>query len=182
MPGGDPLHAPTIRALLVGAAGSVLLLTDGSALAPASSAGGGRSLVAAFLLLQAGSVSWSAGSIIQRRLGLTGKSSPTHPFVSAAIQQLATGIAYVTPALFQIQQARWTNRALGATVYLAIFGGIIGYSSYVFAMNRLPVAMASLYTYVNPIVAVLLGWMFYRESFTRREAAAMIVIFAGVWL
>lgn len=173
MPGGEALHAPTIRALLVGGAGSVLLLTDGNALG----ATGGRSLVTAFLLLQAGSVSWAAGSIIQRRM-----SSPTHPFVSAAIQQLATGIAYLTPALFQVHQAHWTNRAVGATLYLAVFGGIIGYSSYVFAMNRLPVAMASIYTYINPIVAVLLGGMFYSESFTRREAIAMVVIFAGVWL
>ncbi len=174
LPGGEPLHAPTIRALLVGAAGAVLLLADSHSIASAAT---GRSLILAFLLLQGGSVAWAAGSILQRRQGYS-----THPFVSAAVQQLATGIVYVVPASFQISQAHWTSRAVGATLYLSVFGGIIGYSSYVYAMDRLPVAMASIYTYVNPLVAVALGWAFYRERFTRREALAMAVIFAGVWL
>lgn len=60
------------------------------------------------------------------------------------------------------------------------FGSIIGYSSYVFALDRLPVAMVSLYNYLNPLVAVFLGWVFYRESFGLREAAAMLIIFTGV--
>jgi drug/metabolite transporter (DMT)-like permease len=84
--------------------------------------------------------------------------------------------------LFQSRAAHWTARSAAATLYLAVFGGIVGYSSYVFAMNRLPVAVASLYTYINPLVAVALGWWFYREEFSAREAAAMAVIFAGVWL
>jgi drug/metabolite transporter (DMT)-like permease len=49
-------------------------------------------------------------------------------------------------------------------------------------MNRLPVAVVSIYPYVNAVVAVALGWLFYRERFGLREAAAMVVIFAGVWL
>ncbi len=61
-----------------------------------------------------------------------------------------------------------------------IFGSIVGYSSYVVALERLPVAVVSIYNYVNPVVAVILGWLFYREPFGLREAAAMLVIFAGV--
>jgi drug/metabolite transporter (DMT)-like permease len=114
---------------------------------------------------------------LQRR-----QTSPTHPFVSAAVQQLAAGIVYAPLALFQVRQADWNERAIIATLYLAVFGGIIGYSSYVFAMNKLPVPVASLYTYINPLVAVWLGWLFYREPFSRREAVGMAIIFAGVWL
>jgi drug/metabolite transporter (DMT)-like permease len=69
---------------------------------------------------------------------------------------------------------------MGAVVYLAIFGGIVGYSCYALALSRLPPAIVSIYTYVNPVVAVFLGWWFYREKFGMREAAAMAVIFAGV--
>jgi drug/metabolite transporter (DMT)-like permease len=47
-------------------------------------------------------------------------------------------------------------------------------------MDKLPVAIVSIYTYVNPIVAVFLGWLFYREPFGIREFVAMLVIFAGI--
>ena len=67
-------------------------------------------------------------------------------------------------------------------VYLVVFGSIVGYSAYVYALDRLPVAIASVYTYVNVVVAMALGWLVYREPFGWREAAAMLVIFAGVWV
>ncbi|MBV8842985.1 MAG: EamA family transporter [Bryobacterales bacterium] len=174
MPGGEPLHAPTIGALLVGAAGVAVLVSGGDPLAIQP---GGPGLLAAFFILQLGSVFWALGSIVQRRV-----VSPTHPFVSAAVQQLAAGIVYTGPALLAGGHAHWTPRAIGATLYLAVFGGFVGYSSYVFAMQRLPVAVASIYTYINPLVAVWLGWLFYREAFSAREAIGMAIIFAGVWL
>jgi drug/metabolite transporter (DMT)-like permease len=174
MPGGEPLHAPTIGALLVGSAGVAVLVSGGESL---SIQPGGPGPIGSFVILQVGSVFWALGSILQRRV-----TSPTHPFVSAAVQQLAAGLVYTLPALFVYRHANWTPRAVGATLYLAVFGGIVGYSSYVFAMQRLPVAVASLYTYVNPLVAVWLGWLFYREPFSTREAIGMVIIFAGVWL
>ena len=174
MPGGESLHAPTVAAMLVGAAGVALLVSGGDTLSGNS---GGPGLLVLFLLLQLGAIAWSVGSIVQRR-----QTSATHPFVSAAVQQLAVGVVYLPAAVFQSPHVQWTTRALSATVYLAVFGGIVGYSSYVFAMQRLPVAVASTYTYVNPLVAVLLGWLLYREAVSVREGIAMAVIFAGVWL
>ena len=173
--GGDPLHVPTIASMLVGAAGVALLLAPGG-LTPLGPPGG-PSLLAGFLLLQVGCVGWAFGSILQRR-----QRSRAHPFVSGAVQQLATGVVYIVPVLLQSQHAQWTARGVGATLYLAVFGGIIGYSAYVFAMDRLPVAIASVYTYINPLVAVLLGWVFYRERFVSQEAVAMGIIFLGVAL
>ena len=64
--------------------------------------------------------------------------------------------------------------------YLAVFGGIVGYSAFVYSMAHLPIAVASLYNYVNPSVAVALGWLFYREPFGVRECIAMAIIFIGV--
>ena len=64
--------------------------------------------------------------------------------------------------------------------YLVIFGSIVGYSAFAFAMARLPVAIVSIYPYVNSVVAVALGWLFYREPFGARELGAMVIIFAGV--
>ena len=56
----------------------------------------------------------------------------------------------------------------------------MGYSAYVLAMDRLPVALVSLYNYINPVVAVFLGWLLFREPFGMRETVAMLIIFLGV--
>lgn len=171
-PRGEPLHWPTVRGMLIGVAGIALLV------APAI--GDFRTnprVLGAFLLLQLGCAGWAAGSIAQRKI-----TARAHPFVSGAVQQLATGIVFSVPALLHRQPIHWTAKGIGAVVYLMIFGSIIGYSAYVFIMDRLSVAVASIYTYINPIVAVLLGWLAYREPVGWHEAVAMVVIFLGVAL
>ena len=65
-------------------------------------------------------------------------------------------------------------------VYLVVFGSIMGYSAYIFAMDRLPVAIVSVYPYINAVVAMGVGWLFFREPFGLRELAAMLIIFSGV--
>jgi drug/metabolite transporter (DMT)-like permease len=74
----------------------------------------------------------------------------------------------------------WTPRGIGAVAYLAMFGGIVGYSAFVYSMAKLPIAIASLYNYINPLVAVALGWLFFREPFGMLECFAMAMIFTGV--
>jgi drug/metabolite transporter (DMT)-like permease len=185
MPGGEPLHGPTLGAMAIGAAGSALLVApggsafvSGSTLGPTlGTAPATAKLVAGFLLIQIGYVGWALGSILQRR-----QQSKTHPIVSGAVQQFAAGAAFILPALFQAHAVHWTARGVGATLYLAVFGGIIGYSAYVITMAELPVAIASIYSYVNPLVAVVLGVWIYGEQFSAREGIAMGIIFAGVAL
>ena len=132
-------------------------------------------MVLAFLILQLSGASWALGSLLQRN-----RRSRAHPFVIGGVQQLSTGLALLIPSFFQLPSAHWTARGMGAIVYLAIFGGVVGYSCYALALSRLPLAIASIYTYINPVVAVFLGWWVYRERFGLREAGAMAVIFAGV--
>jgi drug/metabolite transporter (DMT)-like permease len=132
-------------------------------------------VVLAFLILQLSGASWALGSLLQRN-----RRSRAHPFVIGGVQQLSTGLALLIPGMFQLPSAHWTARGMGAIVYLAIFGGIVGYSCYALALSRLPLAIVSIYTYINPVVAVFLGWWVYRERFGLREAGAMAVIFAGV--
>jgi drug/metabolite transporter (DMT)-like permease len=171
-PRGEKLHLPAVRGMLVGAAGVAFLVApDATGLGPS------RLVIGAFLLLQVGCAGWSLGSIAQRKT-----QSRAHPFVSGAVQQLATGIVFAIPALMTRQPVHWTPKGIGAVFYLMTFGSVVGYSAYVFAMDRLPVAIASIYTYVNPIVAVVLGWLVYNEPFGIREAIAMVIIFIGVAL
>lgn len=169
VPGGAKLHAPTIGGMLIGFAGAVLLASS------AGQSGLGGPALAGFATLQLGSLGWSLGSILQRR-----QVNNTHPVVSGAVQQLATGLACALPALLTAHPAAASTRSLLAVLYLVVFGSIVGYSAYIYAMSELPVAVVSIYTYVNPVVAVSLGWLFYREPFGIREAIAMAIIFVGV--
>ena len=171
LPGGERLRAPAMAGILVGGAGAVLLVT------PRGIGQTGAGLLwGAFLLLQLANFSWCFGSIRQRRMrGLA------HPIVSGAVQQLAAGLACLPLVLLERgQPVHWSPRGVAAVLYLVVFGSIVGYSAYVYALSKLPVALVSIYTYVNPIVAVFLGWLFYREPFGGTDAAGMAVIFLGV--
>jgi len=176
LPGGEKLHGPTIRGLLLGFAGVLLLVAPAAwtAITQHTFASGGA-VVLAFFVLQVGGASWALGSLLQRN-----RRSRAHPFVIGGVQQLSTGLAFLAPGVFQIPSAHWTSRGMAAVVYLAIFGGVIGYSCYALAISRLPPATVATYTYINPVVAVFLGWWVYQEQFGLREAAAMAIIFAGV--
>lgn len=176
LPGGEPLHGPTLAAMAVGAIGAALLFEPSLSTTGDTGFGGIKALLGGFALIQAGYAGWGAGSILQRRLETT-----VHPIVSAGVQQFATGIAFLLPALAG-PQVHWTTRGLAATLYLAIFGGLIGYSAYVIAVTRLPVPITSIYSYINPLVAVLLGVWLYQEPFSVREAIAMAIILLGVAL
>ncbi len=171
MPGGERLHAPTIAGMAVGLAGASLLFTPD--LGPHAI---DRNLLHGFLMLQVGMAGWSFGSIIQRRQ--TGKA---HPIIAGGVQQLAAGLVLAPfAAVIPPHQVQWSVRGVTALLYLVTFGSLVGYSAYIYAMDRLPVAIVSIYPYVNAIVAVGLGWLFYREPFGVREAIAMVVIFASV--
>ena len=172
LPGGERLHAPTIGAMAVGLIGASLLFT------PDAGAGIDRTLLYGFLILQIGMAGWSFGSIYQRR-----NSGKAHPIIAGGVQQLAAGVM-LAPFAAAIPQhpIHWSVRGICAILYLVTFGSIVGYSSYVYALDRLPVAIVSVYPYVNSIVAVALGWLFYRERFGAREALSMTVIFASVAL
>jgi len=123
-----------------------------------------------------GMAGWSFGSIYQLR-----QNSRAHPVIVGAVQQLAAG-ALLAPLIFLFRghPIQWGVRGVSALFYLVFFGSIVGYSAYVYALDRLPVAIVSIYPYVNAVVAVALGWLFYREPFGLREALAMAIIFTGV--
>ena len=171
LPGGARLHLPTIGGMIVGLAGASLLFTNDLGAGAID-----QKMLEGFLLLQFGMASWSFGSIFQRR-----QSGKAHPIIAAGVQQLAAGLIALPLALgIPEHPIHWSARGGSALLYLVCFGSIVGYSAYAYALDRLPVAILSVYPYVNAIVAVGLGWLFYREPFGVREAAAMVVIFAGV--
>jgi len=171
LPGGERLHAPTLGGMAVGLVGASLLFTPDP-----DTHGINRALLTGFLILQVGMVGWSFGSIYQRR-----KAGKAHPVVAGGVQQLAAALILLPFSLLIPQPPlHWSTRGVSALGYLVVFGSLVGYSAYVYAMDRLPVAIVSIYPYANAVVAVFLGWLFYREPFGRRELVAMAIIFAGV--
>ena len=173
LPGGERLHGPTIGAMCVGLLGAGLLFTPEPGQHPFHS-----NLAYGFLVLQFGMAGWCFGSIYQRR-----QSGKAHPAIAGGVQQLAAGLILAPFAAFLPHDPiHWSARGVGALWYLVIFGSIVGYSAYAYMMDRLPVAIASVYPYVNSVVAVALGWLFYREPFGIRETVSMVVIFASVAL
>jgi len=167
--GGEALQTPTILGMAIGFAGSALLLLPGAGAL-------GHSTLAGFAIMQVGVFSWSLGSLVQRRQPMR-----AHPIVIGAVQQLAAGLFYI-PVVAFVPEAPivFSQRSVLALLYLVVFGSIVGYSAFIFAMDRLPVAVVSVYPYINAVVAMAMGWLFFREPFGLREVTAMLIIFAGV--
>jgi drug/metabolite transporter (DMT)-like permease len=173
LPGGERLHAPTVGAMALGLAGAALLVAPDIGPNAVS-----HNRLHGIAVLGVGMAGWCFGSIYQRR-----KSGLAHPVIAGGVQQLAAGLALIPiAAAGPHTSVHLSVRGVGALLYLVIFGSLVGYSAYVYAMDRLPVAIVSIYPYINAIVAVCLGWLFYREPFGLREAFAMIVIFSAVAL
>lgn len=129
-----------------------------------------------FLLIQVSAATWTLGSLLQKRV-----RSHAPAFVSGAVQQFAAGVTSLAfGAAFEKTPEAVGTRAVLAVVYLVVFGSIIGYSAFIYVVKNLPVAVASIYYFVNPLVAVSLGWLFFREPFGVRSAIAMLIVFIGI--
>jgi drug/metabolite transporter (DMT)-like permease len=169
MMGGERLHTPAVVGMAIGFAGTALLFLPGAG-------DFGRSTLIGFAIMQVGVIAWNLASLIQRRQPIK-----AHPIVIGAVQQLAAGLLYIPIVAFVPERAVvFSQRSAWAVLYLVVFGSIVAYSSYIFAMDRLPVAIVSVYPYVNAVVAMGVGWLFFREPFGMRELAAMLIIFSGV--
>jgi drug/metabolite transporter (DMT)-like permease len=171
LPNGKRPLATTIGGLSIGMLGVAYMIYPA-----ALHEGMGGKTWPGFLLLQLSAASWTLGSLLQKRV-----HSQAPPFVSGAVQQLATGIVCSLFALrFEKMPRVLETRAILAVAYLVVFGSIVGYSAFIYVVKSLPVAIASIYYFVNPIVAVFLGWLFFREPFGMRSAMAMLIVFVGI--
>ncbi|MGZ8867583.1 MAG: EamA family transporter [Thermoanaerobaculia bacterium] len=171
---GERIDLRTGIGMAIGFAGVALLVTPG---------GAGPSWNLAFfagaLAIQIGDIAWQLGSI-------RGKYHLKHVplLASASLQMLFGGVIVGVLSLAIGEPARFALniRTFAALAYLTIFGSIIAYSAYVYALAKLRTTKVSLYAYVNPVVAVILGWLILDESLTTISVIAMVTILAGVAL
>lgn len=129
------------------------------------------------LALTTAAAAWALGSVFSQR-----RPSEASPEINSALQMLAGGIALTTLGflLGEGGQVHWSPRGVGALAYLVVFGSLVGYSSYVYVLRHMAPTLVGTSTYVNTVVAVLLGWAILAEPITARTVAAMVVVLGSV--
>jgi drug/metabolite transporter (DMT)-like permease len=172
-PGGLRPTLVTVGGLALGTAGLVLLVG-----VPGS--GGGGIDRAGTVVLLLGSLSWAAGSLASRSARL-----PRDPIRATAMEMLGGGTLLLlagaaTGELARLDLARVTTVSWLAWAYLVVFGSLVGFTAYIWLLAHVSAAKASTYAYVNPIVAVFLGWAVAHEPVTGRTVVAAAVIIAAV--
>jgi drug/metabolite transporter (DMT)-like permease len=140
----------------------------------------GRVQFRASVSLLGGSFSWALGSVLAKKW----KSPDVDPFSATAWQMIAAGVAnfLVALALGDLSRAVWTARGIGAMLYLVVFGSWVGYTAYIWLLNHVPTSKVSTYAYVNPVVAVFLGWLVLQERVDAYILAGSVVVVASVAL
>jgi drug/metabolite transporter (DMT)-like permease len=130
-------------------------------------------------ILAGASFFWALGSVFSHRFNLT-----VDVFASAAWQMTLGGLVNGAVALVtgQFQKTQWTFSALGSIGYLVIFGSWLGYSAYIYLLEHVPTPKVATYAYVNPIVAVFLGWIILREHVDIFMLLGTAIIIASVAL
>lgn len=133
----------------------------------------------AALVIVLGAMSWAAGSLYSR-----GAHLPRRPLVSAGLGAFCGGLMLALVAALggEIGEAEWTSDALLALGYLIVAGSLVGFTAYVWLLRTAPTSLVSTYAYVNPIVAVALGWLLLDESITLQMIGAGAAVLASVAL
>ena len=170
---GERLSAGGVLGLFIGFCGLLVLMW------PKLHAGGRHGLYdfrGEFALLAA-NLCWAAGSIYARR-----RIRGIAPLMGVALEMLVAGVTLTAAGLAAGEAARYhfTARAAVAVGWLVVAGSLCGYSSYIWLLHHVPPAKVSTYAYVNPIIAVVLGWLLLGEPLDARIAIGTGIILGGV--
>jgi len=172
---GERLSARGLVGLALGLVGTVVLLWP-KLVAPT---GGRRMELFASVCLIASSFVWAVGSVLSRRW-----QGSMDAFTATGWQMsiggfLNLGIAFL---LGEPAKAQWTMRGLGAIAYLVVFGSLVGYTAYIWLLKNVPTSKVGTYAYVNPVIAVFLGWYFLGERVDGYIMAGTAIIILAVAL
>jgi len=176
MPGGQRPTLGEIAGVLVGLAGLVVLV------GPERVDTGAPVDVVGALVLVAASMAWAFGSVYNKR-----GARPESATMSTGLQMLGGSVALVASGLALGEGHRASLANISAAswagwLYLVTFGSLIGFTAYIYLLKEVSPAKASTYAYVNPIVALLLGWAIAGESISARTLVAAAIILGGVAL
>jgi drug/metabolite transporter (DMT)-like permease len=172
MPDGERLTVRRVIGLFVGLAGIVVLVW------PEIQIGGGP-FVGGLVSTQIACCGWAVGSAYARR-----HHRDENVLAISAFEMLFGGLMLLGASMVRHEWSvvAFNPRTGGALAYLIFAGAIGGFSAYAYALKHLPVATVSLYAYVNPVIAVILGTLVLKEPFSPRMALAVGVVLAGMAL
>jgi drug/metabolite transporter (DMT)-like permease len=170
---GERLSAGGVAGLLIGFAGMLVLMWPKLASAGHAGLGGFHGELA----LLAANLCWAYGSTYARR-----RIRGIAPLMGVALEMLFAGAALTLMGLLlgEAPHYQMTRRAALALAWLIVAGSLCGYSSYIWLLHHVPAAKVSTYAYVNPIIAVFLGWLVLDEKLDWRMAAGTGIILGGV--
>ena len=168
---GERISWQSLGATLVGFGGLVLLLKPEG---DATLLGLLACVFAAFM--------WALGSFSSPRISL-----PRDPLVSTAWQSLLGGLAIFTAGVLtgelpDAHFAEFSARSVAGLLYLITFGSLLAFTSYAWLLQKAPISKVSTYAYVNPVVAIALGWLVLNESITPMTLLGAGIIVASVAL
>nr|WP_042405509.1 EamA family transporter [Streptacidiphilus carbonis] len=168
---GDRPRGATVVGVLLGFAGLVVLTVPGIA---------GSMKLSGVLAVIAASLLWSTGSFASSRLPM-----PVNPFVASAYEMLAGGVGDLLIGLGRGEQHRVHLASIStsswlALSYLVVFGSIVAFTAYAWLLQNAPLSLVSTYAYVNPVVAVALGWLILAEPVSWPIALGGAIVVAGV--
>ncbi len=175
-PGGVKPVPRVVVGLLLGFAGLALLV------GPAHLGGSERVDPRGAAILVIASLAWACGSLYSKHGGM-----PSSAMLGMAMQSLAGGVILLIAGLFAgefhaLHIAAVSLRSWLALVYLIAFGSGIGFSAYIYILHKSTAARVATYAFVNPVVALFLGWLIASETITLRTVIAAAVILTAVIL
>ena len=175
-PGGRRPSGAAAAGVVIGLAGMALLI------GPSAVMGSKDINPIAALVLLIGSISWSMATVFGKRA-----SVPEHPPMASAMQLLGGGVALsivsvLAGDLQRVDLAGVAWQSYTALAYLVIFGSIVAFSAYSWLLRVAAPAKIATYAYVNPVVAMILGWAVAGEQLTARTLVAAGIVLAGVVL
>jgi drug/metabolite transporter (DMT)-like permease len=173
-PRGVRPSARVVAGVLLGLVGLVVLV------GPSSLAGHGSVDSRALMVLMAGSLAWAAGSVYSRHAPL-----PRSAALSTGMQMIAGSsmllvIGAASGEIAEVHPAAIAASSWIGWIYLVTFGSLVGFTAYLYLLRAVTPAKASTYAYVNPVVAVFLGWAIAGEPVTARTIAGAAIILGSV--
>ena len=169
---GERVAVATLISVMVGFVGVGLLLTPGG--------GGGSNRTLGFFLVLFASFSWALGSFTSSRLPL-----PKDPLLSTALQMGCGGLvlslaAVVSGEVFEFDPGEVSSDSLIAFAYLVLIGSLIAYTAYSWLLQNAPVSRVATYAYVNPTIAIFLGWLILDERVTATTLLGAAIVIGSV--
>jgi drug/metabolite transporter (DMT)-like permease len=169
---GERVARASLAGVVLGFGGVALLLLPGERPDGATLAG--------MLAILAGAVMWASGSFLTPRLPL-----PRDPVAATGWELLLGGLMIVAAGLVagegaDVHPSTFSGDSLLAFAYLVVVGSVIAFSVYAWLLRNVPVSKVATYAYVNPVVAIVLGWLILDESVTATVLAGAAVIVASV--